>query len=836
MHHAVSQSPLARRPALSMAAAIAAAISGLGSSGPAWAQQAAPQSSALVLEEIVVTARKVEEKLSDVPVTISAFSAADLQQRNATSLADIAAFTPGFSFESYSGGTTPAPLIRGLTQGQLTDRNQNVATFLDGVHVQQAGNVDLSMLDLEQVQIIKGPQNAQYGKSSFAGAINWVPKRPSLEDWEANVSATVGTDERLDYSASVSIPLWQDRLAVRLYGKKTEFDGTFKNAYPGSGTAIATSIAGYNFPGNEGNLGGWDGEAVQASLRFRPIENLTFDLLFYRSEIQNEPGAQIVIAPLSVANIAVATPAGRNPHNCSPNAAGINQLRCGEIPIDENQVFADPRNSGLLGRTEMQTARIAWKATETLTATYVFGRGLLDAANYQVGAQPELLVAGDGTQAGLLTIASNPFGDQESESHELRLDGKWGEVSWRIGYYHNEVDDFGATGLFSRRRPLASDPTGQFAVTQIPFLTANPQSLLSNFIDKTDSAFFSLSIPFADSWNVDLEGRDNTEKRRQVSFVYGFGPTGVPNGVVTPRDVRRKFSTFTPRVNLRWQPREEWTFYASGAIGEKSGGFNAVTADIPSFEPEENTTIELGTKLFLLDRRLQLNASIFAIDWKDLQLSVPDSIPLNPNSTAQEPNFIGNVKGADGRGIEFDAVMLINDRLRGNFMASYVDTTFKDGTIDTTFGRLCETTGTPVCTFLPRTRVGTVPGPLPLGGSPIGGNELPRSPSTQLAAGLEYRMPVGALELSLRGDLTYQSKFYAENLNLAYTPDRTLLNINVGLAYPDGAWNVNLWGKNVTDETYASSSFAVAVINQYVPALGLGAQFGLTANYNFKSN
>jgi outer membrane receptor protein involved in Fe transport len=126
--------------------------------------------SVVALEEVVVTSRKVEEKLNDIPIAVSAFTAQDLQDRNVTSLADIAAFTPGFSYEAYSGGTTPAPLIRGLTQNALTDRNQNVATFVDGIHVQQQGNIDFSLLDIERVEIIKGPQNAQYGKRDQLGA------------------------------------------------------------------------------------------------------------------------------------------------------------------------------------------------------------------------------------------------------------------------------------------------------------------------------------------------------------------------------------------------------------------------------------------------------------------------------------------------------------------------------------------------------------------------------------------------------------------------------------------------------------------------------------------
>ncbi len=815
------------------------------------------QGATAELDEVVVTARKVEERLNDVPVAVSAFTAADLLERNVTSLADVAAFTPGFSFEAYSGGTTPAPLIRGLTQNALTDRNQNVATFVDGIHVQQQGNIDLSLLDLERIEIIKGPQNAQYGKSSFAGAINWVPKRPTLGKWEGTVGLVVGTDERRDVTAAVSIPVWQDKLAVRLSGVRTEFDGTFKNNYPNSGNGVASTVAGYSWDGNDGNLGGYDNDAVQASLRFRPIDALTLDLLYFRSETRNDPGAGISIQPLTgnvpavgapATIIAAPTAAQLNPHNCSPSPglvgqlpAGLNQLRCGEIPIDKSRVLADPRSQGSHTHSDIMSARIQYEFTDSLSATYLYGRGLYDAAGYQAGGQPEVLVNGDlslrpasamGTGPGYITFSGNPFTDQEAKSHEIRFDGKFGNIGWRIGYYRNDVEDIGALALFSRRLPLSADPANATLITAIPFVTADPQSLLTRFTDKIDSEFFAINIPFAETWNVDLEGRQNKEVRRSSVLVYQFGPTGAPTTSAF-RNLEREFKKFTPRVNVRWQPRKEWTFYASAAVGEKSGGFNGATADVLAYDPETNKTYELGAKQTLLDRRLQLNYAVFFVDWKDLQLSVPDTIPTNPNSTVQEPNFIGNVKGAESKGFEVEAIMIVSDRVKANFSAAYVQSQFKNGTVDTTFGRLCETTGTAACVFLPRTRVGTVPGPLPLGGSPIGGNDLPRTPSTQLAAGLEYRMPIGAFQFSARGDLTYQNKYYAENLNLAFIPDRTLLNLNFGLSDEDGRWSVNLWGKNVTDEVYASSAFAVSVVNQYIPALGQGATFGLAARYNF---
>jgi iron complex outermembrane receptor protein len=773
---------------------------------------AVAQQPVIEVEEIVVTARRVEEKLTEVPVAVAAFTGDDLARANVTSLADIAAFTPGFSFEAYSGGTTPAPLIRGLTQTALTDRNQNVGTFVDGVHVQQQGNVDFTLMDLERVEIIKGPQNAQYGRSSFAGAINWVPARPKLGEWGGNVSLTFGSDEREDYSAAINIPIGET-LAIRAYGKKTEFDGVFRNNFPGAGAAVASSALGSNWSGTEGNVGGWDNDAAQVSLRFEPNEALALNLLYYRSHARNEPGAGYVIQPVTLAQLPGATPAQLNPHNCSPNAMGINQLRCGDIPIDESRVFHDPRNTGAQTHSELWSGRIDYRFSDSLSLLYLYGRGNFDNFNYQSGTPPELLVTGNPLQGGLLIFGSNPGTDQQAESHELRFDGSIGNIGWRLGYFLEDVEDLGAFAWFTFRRPLAVDPTNSFVSSGS---AAGPNGLLSRFVDEIESPFASVAIPFGDAWTLDVEARYTKEKRRQIATASGL-------------TFRAEFSDFTPRVNLGWKPREGWNFYASAARGTKSGGFNGVTADEPTYDPEENTTIELGAKQSLWNRRLQLNYAVFATDWKDLQYSVPDTIPsgLTPPGT-QESNYIGNVKGAEAIGVEVDAQAVLTERLTGRFAASYVDSTFKSGTIDSTFGRLCETTGTPACVFLPRQ-----PGVLPLGGSPIGGNDLPRTPKTQIALGLDYRIPFGGFDLTLRGDLTHQSKYYAEALNLASIPDRTLLNLDVGIADPDGVWSVNLWGKNVTDEIYASSAFAVSVVNQYVPALGLGATFGLTARYSF---
>jgi iron complex outermembrane receptor protein len=767
-----------------------------------------------VLETIVVTARKVEEKINEVPLSITAFSADDLAKRNIESLADVAKYTSGFSFEGYSGGTSPAPIIRGLTQNTLSDRNQNVATFVDGIHIQQQPNIDFSLLDVERIEVLKGPQNSQYGRSAFAGAINYVSAAPKLGEWDGYVSATLGTDERQDFKGSISIPLLGDKLAIRVYGVKSEYDGSWRNSFSRGDSAVAaTSQFGSRFDGTDGNVGGWESQAARIQVRYRPIEALTIDASYYRSEVDNEYGATGVIRPSG-------TTLWGQPFqtNCSVSAAGVQQLYCGELRADENRILVDPRNVGAYTHTDLMTAKIDWDATENLAVSYLYGRNLLDYDALQHSGSPptpEQEVCGaflttpcpTGTP-GILLFATGPI-DQEAESHELRIDGKAFDqrLTWRLGYYHSKVEDTAFINSSERRRALFADPTGQTIVLRAP-LPASRNS------DTTDGIFGSASVKIADAWTLDLEGRYNEEER--VLIGSPIGP--------------RTFTEFTPRVNFKWQPRDGWMFYASYAEGSKSGGFNTPTAD-PGFEvfdPETNKTYELGGKQTLLDGRLQLNYALFLVDWKGLQLPTPDNIPAAPPAT--DPNFIANVSGAESKGIELDAIFALNDNWRVNFAGSYIDPTFDDDVFDLGNAGRCTSTVRvcPPAVTIPR------PAPLPAAAAvAVGGNQIPRTPKSKFALGLEYRSAFADWEYSLRGDLSYQDKQFVEILNLAYLPSRTLVDLNFSVTSPDENWSVTLWGKNVTDEAIVSNSFFIGFVNQYTPTLAPGAAWGLTAKYKF---
>jgi iron complex outermembrane receptor protein len=788
---------------------------------PAGAQDTPEDTSATddVLE-MIVTARKREETLAEVPLAISAFSADDLVRRNIESLNDVAKYTSGLSFENFAGGTSPAPIIRGLTQNTLTDRNQNVGTFVDGVHIQQQGNIDFSLMDLERIEVLKGPQNAQYGRSAFAGAINYVPARPRLGEFDTSVTLTAGSDERQEVRGSINLPLWQEMLALRIYGADSEADGTWDNNFSGGDRSVSTRDAsfGNSFSGTDGNLGGWNNDAFQMQMRFQPLEQLLLDAGFYRANVDNEQSALMFIRPNGNTLWGL-----ERQTNCNPSAAtGTLRFFCGKLDFDADSVKVDPRSVGLQAQTQLINTRLEWEIRDDLSFSYLFGRNDLDQNTFSHSSNPpnpELEGCGafgstpppcaTPTTPTAILFLTGPT-EQKATSHELRFDGSlFDEVlTWRLGYYHSKVEDSSFINSVESRRSLLQDPTGQVVVGAFPVSVAR-------FEDKTDAWFGALGYRFAGIYTLDVEARYAAEERAQLT------------SPLAPET----FYDFTPRVSLKAQFTPDLMVYGSVAKGSKSGGFNTLTADpgFETFEQETNWTYEVGAKQSLLDGALQLSYSAFFIDWKDLQLPTADLIPFNPSSPATDANYITNASGAESIGVELEAVAQISDHWQVNVAASYAEPEFDSDAFDFGIGAQCAGSSDPVC---PVVTVQRPPRPDAFA-SPIGGNQLARTPKTKVGAGLEYRDEFRAWEYALRGDLSYQDKQYAEVLNLAYLPSRTLLDLNATLISPNRQWSVTLWGKNVTDEEYVSNSYVIAFNNTYGAALAPGATWGVSLRYDF---
>lgn len=761
------------------------------------------------LEEIVVSARKRDENLQEIPVAVTAFGEKELGRLGIASMGDIAAYTPGLSFEDY-GGALEAPVIRGQNQIRLNNPVQNVSTFLDGVYLQRSYMIDVGVVSLDRIEVIKGPQSATYGQNSFGGAINYVTKKPTA-DFEADVSVSLGSDKLFGGKATFSGPIIGDKLLGLVTFGKESFDGTWKNGHPLADDNIS--------PGSDGNLGGHDNQTFAGALRFLPADSLTVDLAYYRNEISEESRASFT--RMGRDGIAFFGFDRVNTLNCSATTQPMlgflganNALWCGELTTElpassgsGDTIVRDPRSFGQEGVNEIMSAKAAWEISDAVTTTYLFGRAK---SRIRSGGQsiPNALL-GSGNPMSLLNFMpgkvifdSQPNGGLTSDSHELRVvyDNK-GIFNASVGFFSYKSDDTYEAIAYQL------DPLGSIPLTSLPNTDPNPDL----FVDKTEAVFAQIGLDLLDKrLKFNLEGR-YAESDKSVETI------GIANTAAAAT-----FYAFTPRLTIDYTLTPGHLLYGSFAQGIKAGGFNSpilansgrpVDPSQATYKDESNWTYEIGSKNTFLDGRLLANLAVYFIDWTDLQISA-----TAVNGGPQDPVQIDNIGGATTYGAEFESIWNATDAVRLNLGLSYSNPTFDKGIIyiEAASDNWCDGV---VC---------------PVDGD-IGGNTLNRVPKLQGNLGAQYSGNTTAGNTYyVRGDVTYQSKQYMELLNVGWVPERTLFNARAGYTGGEGTWEVSLWAKNLLDKKYVSNSLFLGFSNGYVASLGDRRTYGMTASFNFK--
>ena len=305
-----------------------------GISGTVYAQQN------VALDEIVVTARRVEEKLQDVPVAITAFTSADLEKQNIRNVGDIANFTPNLTFTTDNSGRSAVPTIRGIGLVDARGFDNPVGVFIDGIFVSGRATQNVGMLDLERVEVVKGPQSALYGRNTFSGAINYVT-RPTPTEFAAKAEATLGSDELQRVSGSIGGPL-TDWMAARLAVSYDEDKGTYRNSGP---------------LGLDDGIGGSEKKSALLSLRFTPNDDLTIDagVLWSDERVDNLPNTRLVN------NCGRLDP--MNPANASLISSDLNNpvYYCGEAPSNGSGFLSmSPAAFSYDGETKRGTVSIEW--------------------------------------------------------------------------------------------------------------------------------------------------------------------------------------------------------------------------------------------------------------------------------------------------------------------------------------------------------------------------------------------------------------------------------------------------------------------------------------------
>lgn len=541
-----------------------------------WAAPAFAQEGAQTSEEIVVTARRREEALQSVPLSVSAFTAETIENAGVQNVEDIAAMTPGFTFAPLFGGGASLPVIRGQS---TTIGEPNVGFFIDGVYQSSRATMDaLFGADIARIEIVKGPQSALYGRNTFGGAVNIITRAPS-NDFDGQFEASYAEFNTIGLRGSLSGPLAADSLYFRIGGSYSSSDGYFTNALTG------------------GELDARESTVLAATLEVRPTNDWTLRL---RAAYQNtEDGDD----PLRFAvNNSFPTPL-QGP----PTPAG-NQMFTGELQGSDTFAVTPGHNNTELGSFSL-TAE--WRG-DSLSFTSISGFNDLG-----------LDFALDGDYTAARANYQTTLTDQYDFSQEFRLASVGdSRLSWLVGgYYYRLVaethvnNDYGADAL------SIITSTGAAGFGAWRRLIGGG---VSDLQEETESValFGQLGYDLTDRLTVSVEGRWTNETKRadQVSVTGLLNPTGPVTGLF---NAELEFDSFVPRVTIEYQATEDVLIYATAAQAEKAGGFNTnivAGSPVPSerfYEPETAWNYEVGAKTSWYGGRLVLNGALYRIEWSD---------------------------------------------------------------------------------------------------------------------------------------------------------------------------------------------------------------------------
>ncbi len=784
---------------------------------------------------ITVTARRISERLQDVPLAVNVITADQLRRQGIDDLMDVAQRTPGFAFEAISP-IVVQPAIRGQLNLRTTSPVQNVPVNIDGIYLQRGYMIDQSLVELQQVEIIKGPQSALYGRNAFAGVINLTTRAPNLEKIEGEIQGTIGNYDRYDARGFISVPIIKDKLAVLAAIGHSQFDGTWENNHP---------LANADGALTKGRLGGWNKESYQVRVIAKPVESLTIDAMYIRTErfIEQFPSYALgTTGGATVFNTLNASPV-LNPSPFAAPPATQNRLFVGEIPAiptigaGETRgpgLIIDPRAYGLAGPTDVVSAKVEWNDGGPWSALYQFGftrAKVTQRGNAMRDPTKPITIFG---QTGTLFDSSGSDSSFKGYSHEARFSyDDEGPFRLLFGVNYSKTSDIDSN--LSEVAPTNSltlpDPAIYFPIgANLPF----PAVSLRNTYVKRDEHIFSgfafLAYKPSDQLEVTVEGRYTIEDQALTDFLVR---QAAPNNLIqNPNPPRLSGTTkfFTPRASITYKLSSDNLIYASAARGVKSGGFNGVVNFIPqrTYKPETNWTYEIGSKNQFFDRALTVNVAAYHTNWRNLQTN---AVRLRADGTADTafivPTVIGNIGGVDVWGAEVALTWRVNELITLDSGASYNSAKYTDATVSQRFGASGNCDGI-VCTTIPGTPTRVLP---------IGGNDVERRPNFDAYGAVTFNGDFGDKNSWFaRGDFTYQTKQFVDEANLAFTPGRLIFNAGIGATF--GMFSVNAFVKNIADKKYVSSSLFLigtggAFSASYVPTLGERRTFGLTGAVRF---
>lgn len=789
----------------SSAALIALTAAGL----PVHAQQAGENPArvqvAQAIEEIVVTARKREESLQDAPLSISAFSSAAIEEKGLRSLQDIAKFSPGVQFNEQAlaapGRYNTSVRFRGMFSEAFRATEQLASVFVDGVFV-TSGVSSLGIEDVERVEIIKGPQSALFGRTTFGGAVNFITSKPSLTEYGGKLSASITDRQQFETSASVNGPLVKDVLAFQIAGRYYDKRGHYTSATDG------------------GRLGSQNTKALSGQLYATPVEGL--EIRWRGNYFEDSDGS-----PASVYFRGVDPRFGSI---CAPGATRA--FICGALPklqesfIELNtQLVPFVRDVLINNSTNSFALRNSPKPN---------GPGLEREA-WRMSLSLDYDIADTGFTFSAITGLS-----QEKAGWVRDFDQSGNDFWWSADPQYHRI--FSQEGRFSYddggwfralvggnyvKQKFFNSGSGGVALNPPPPIASGlvyPATAFAQDRPETYGIFGSVSVDFFENFTATFEGRYQWDKISTFSPASNLLSEG-------------EFKKFIPRFILQYKPTEDLSLYATYAEGNNPGGIAnqiatatpAVRAQIASalgvtseLIPEETIkNYEAGVKGTFLDGRAQANLSGYFMKWGNQRSTV--ALRVDDPTAVGGARFL-NISLPIGTtelwGVEADFQVVPTDGL----------------TVGVTFNwAASEYTNFPNAGFAQF-----------IGGTnDLTGRKTPNFPEFSGTLSLNYTQPFSdAWDWFVGGELIYAGKQYTDQANLSWIRSNVKANLRAG--FENEQFRVEAFVTNLTNnKTYPSgyrwSDFArapsvVTFSGQFqgvVAALPDKRQFGLRASFTF---
>ncbi len=827
------------------------------------------------LEEITVYAQKRAQSILEVPVSVASYDGDLLDQAQVRDLADLQQVAPSLVFNSSTGSTQSIMTIRGIgTAGQNSGLEQSVGVFIDGVYRGRPGSALSDFVDIESVEVLRGPQGTLFGRNTSAGVISVRSKKPSYES-SGNVSVSVGDLGYQHIKASSTGALIEDTLAYRLSGTWQERDGWVEDDVTGEeyNNKDRTTVRGQLL---------WD-LTDETSLRISADYTETDEScciaspVFYGSAgttlFINGPGLGALNPAFSNFYIGAPSQASTPGVYAAPeftfDGSGLSGYTDpGNYKVNSNEVGAD--DSFLDGgiSVELETS-----LTDSMDLTAIVAHRFFETDPF-----------GDVDQTSADIFNAGRGQDIEENSLELRLSYSEGNLDWTAGVYYFDQDIDADNNLVWGAD--ASNYVAQVGMARLLGLTGAgvPGSigdiLQSGLVDvdstgaggaanpanwspaagidgkgvseqigynaKSTAVFGQMTWHVSDDLSWTLGARFSDEEKTAKYDVTSTDPfSQIDLSTVSPAlfYALRPLQLFAPvdgtqsdsydddnlsfATSVNYELSEDLSVYGRYAQGYKAGGLNLngslgqspgnPTADLSNnqFDAEETESFEIGTKMYLLDRSLQLNATLFYQTVEDFQTNSFDGATFT----------LRNAGETEGKGLEIDYTWTPNENwiLTGGLVLQDIE--YAEFTNGSTTAAQQEDAG------LPARALGAVP-PQDLTG------ETPNFVSDVTYAGsITYLHELNSdMLLKLGTSYRFRSDYTTGQDNDEFTrnDDYWIFNANVTLAAADESWAVELWGKNLTDEEVINIGFDTPLqTGSFSAFMSEPMTWGVTGRMNF---